>query len=151
MSNPSWIARARDATLGACEALCQPWILARNSEKVTSPVGATISSTNDASRDRLDAGALPVGPLRPADATRGLVGRIIEIDAREVVFFKSIVEASEGVASIFGQRGGVLWVAAPSSRVAALDDLLDDLGRELTLRSLAWVDGVDAPDGGLDG
>jgi hypothetical protein len=79
--------------------------------------------------------------MRPADATRGLVGRVVEMDPREVVFFKSIVEASEGVASIFGQHGGVLWVATHASRVGALDALLEDLSNDLSLRSLAWVEG----------
>ncbi len=86
--------------------------------------------------------ALPKGPLRPADATRGMTGRVVEMDPREVVFFKSIVEASEGIASIFGQHGGVLWVATSPSRLGALDALLEDLSHDLTLKSLAWVEGA---------
>ena len=60
-------------------------------------------------------------------ASRGLVVMRVSIDPREVVFFKSIVEASEGVASIFADKGGELTLATPSSRVEALRELLADL------------------------
>jgi len=61
------------------------------------------------------------------------VTRIIEIAPRDVVFVKSIVEASEGVASIFAEAGGLLHVATPASRLGALDALLDDLAQEVAL------------------
>ncbi len=61
----------------------------------------------------------------------GMVVRRMVIRARDVVFFKGIVEASEGLAAVHAERGGDLLVAAPSDRAAELDALLDALGTEL--------------------
>jgi hypothetical protein len=61
----------------------------------------------------------------------GMVVRQVVLPAREVVFFKGIIEASEGLASVFAERGGDLSVAAPLDRTAELDALLDVLCREL--------------------
>jgi hypothetical protein len=60
-----------------------------------------------------------------------MVVRRIVMAARDVVFFKGIVEASEGLAAVFAERGGDLTVAAPASRARELDGLLDDLGAEI--------------------
>ena len=49
----------------------------------------------------------------------------------EVVYVKSIFEASLGVGVIFVGHGGELTVAAPHSRASALDELLVDLKEEL--------------------
>ena len=59
-----------------------------------------------------------------------LVRRIV-LPARQVVFFKGVIEASEGLAAVFAERGGDLTVAAPEGRASELDALLDDLCREL--------------------
>ncbi|MFO0550253.1 MAG: DUF4911 domain-containing protein [Polyangiaceae bacterium] len=85
-------------------------------------------------------------------ASRGLVALSVSVPPREVVFFKSIVEASEGVASIFAEAGGDLTLATPAARLPALLELLDDL----TVASIAVSDAAaDAapsqPGGGLDG
>jgi hypothetical protein len=61
----------------------------------------------------------------------GLVVRRIVLRAPDVVFFKGIVEASEGLAAVFAERGGDLSVAAPIERLAELDAVLDDLCAEL--------------------
>ncbi|MGD0529606.1 MAG: hypothetical protein ABSE49_30995 [Polyangiaceae bacterium] len=61
----------------------------------------------------------------------GMVVRQVVLPAREVVFFKGIIEASEGLASVFAERGGDLSVAAPLDRATELDALLDVLCREL--------------------
>jgi hypothetical protein len=61
----------------------------------------------------------------------GMVVRRLVMRARDVVFFKGIVEASEGLAAVHAERGGDLVVAAPVSRAAELDALLDALGTEL--------------------
>jgi hypothetical protein len=53
-----------------------------------------------------------------------------DVPPREVVFVKSIVEASEGIASIFATSGGNLTLAAPRERVGALRELLVDLAAE---------------------
>lgn len=51
--------------------------------------------------------------------------------ARDVVFFKGIVEASDGLAAVFAEHGGDLVVAAPATRAAELDALLDELCPQL--------------------
>jgi len=61
----------------------------------------------------------------------GMVVREIVLPAREVVFFKGIIEASDGLAAVFAERGGALSVAAPSDRARELDALLDVLCAEL--------------------
>lgn len=76
-----------------------------------------------------------------ADATRGLVTRNVVVQPHEVVFVKSIIEASEGVASIFAEAGGHLAVASPADRVAALDVLLADLATEVSLAIIEPAEG----------
>jgi hypothetical protein len=61
----------------------------------------------------------------------GLVVRRIVMRARDVVFFKGIVEASDGLAAVFSEHGGDLIVAAPVVRARELDAVLDDLCPEL--------------------
>lgn len=51
--------------------------------------------------------------------------------APDVVFVKGIFEASEGLGCLFAERGGDLTIAAHRSRLAELDELLDDLVREI--------------------
>ena len=60
-----------------------------------------------------------------------MVVRRVVLPAREVVFFKGVIEASEGLAAVFAEGGGDLSVAAPTDRTAELDALLDALCREL--------------------
>ncbi len=61
-----------------------------------------------------------------------LVRRVL-MSARDVVFFKGVIEASEGLACVFAERGGDLDVAAPVARQRELDALLDDLRLELRM------------------
>jgi hypothetical protein len=61
----------------------------------------------------------------------GMIVRRIVMPAREVVFFKGIVEASEGLAAVFAEAGGDLTVAAPWERARELDDVLEDLAHEI--------------------
>lgn len=60
-----------------------------------------------------------------------LAVRRIRVRARDAVFVKGILEASEGVAVLFASRGGELSLAAPHSRVALLDEIVADLLAEL--------------------
>jgi hypothetical protein len=60
-----------------------------------------------------------------------MVVRRVVMSAREVVFFKGVVEASEGLAAVYAERGGDLQVAAPAERAAELDAMLDGLCAEL--------------------
>ena len=57
----------------------------------------------------------------------GMVTRRLVMRARDVVFFKGIIEASEGLAAVFAEHGGDLLVAAPEDRAAELDAVLADL------------------------
>jgi hypothetical protein len=61
----------------------------------------------------------------------GMVVRRVLLRARDVVFFKGIVEASEGLAAVHAERGGDLLVAAPADRAGELDSLLQVLASEL--------------------
>ena len=61
----------------------------------------------------------------------GMVVRRVVLRAPDVVFFKGVIEASEGLAAVFAESGGDLTVAAPSERAAELDSLLDSLCVEL--------------------
>lgn len=78
-------------------------------------------------------------PLSIDDASRGLVVFQVLVHPREVVFLKSIIEASDGVASIFATSGGDLSIAAPAERVTELRRILDDLAVEIGARVVGPV------------
>ena len=61
----------------------------------------------------------------------GMVLRRVVMQARDVVFFKGVIEASDGLAAVFAERGGDVLVAAPDDRETELDAVLDDLCAEL--------------------
>jgi hypothetical protein len=61
----------------------------------------------------------------------GMVTRRLVIRSEDVVLLKGIVEAHEGLAQVFGEGGGDLTLAAPADRERELDELVDDLCREL--------------------
>lgn len=62
-----------------------------------------------------------------------MVTREIVVRAADVVFLKGIVEAHDGIAQVYGERGGALAIIAPKSREKELDELVSDLKRELSL------------------
>lgn len=70
---------------------------------------------------------VPVAPC----VGEGLIVRRLVIRSRDVVFFKGIIEASEGLAAVFAEHGGDLTVAAPAARASELDAVLGDLCVEL--------------------
>jgi hypothetical protein len=49
----------------------------------------------------------------------------------DVVFVKGIVEASDGIALVFAERGGELTLAAPVGRSDEFTELLLDLERDV--------------------
>ena len=57
----------------------------------------------------------------------GLVTREVRVEARDVVLVKGIVEAREGIAVVFAEKGGDLTICAPLGRERELDELVDDL------------------------
>jgi hypothetical protein len=61
----------------------------------------------------------------------GMVVRRVVVRAPDVVFLKGILEASEGLAAVFAEKGGDLTIAAPASRERELDRVLDELCVEL--------------------
>ena len=61
----------------------------------------------------------------------GMITRRVVVRSPDVVFLKGIVEASEGLAQVFAERGGELTLASPEGRAAELDALIDDLCRDL--------------------
>ncbi len=67
----------------------------------------------------------------------GMVTRKIVIRAKDVVFLKGIVEASEGLAQVFAESGGDLTLAAPADRERELDLLVADLCAELGAMAVA--------------
>jgi len=70
-------------------------------------------------------------PERYVEAGEGMIVRRVVMRARDVVFFKGVVEASEGLAAVYAESGGDLRVATPVERVSELDAMLDDLCAEL--------------------
>jgi hypothetical protein len=69
----------------------------------------------------------PVPPL----VGEGLVTRRLVLRAKDVAFFKGVVEAHEGLANVFAEHGGDLTIAAPADREHELEQLVTDLAREL--------------------
>jgi len=60
----------------------------------------------------------------------GLICRRVRIAPREVVFLKGVIEASEGVAAVFAERGGDLTIATLPNQKDELDRILQDLQEE---------------------
>ena len=60
-----------------------------------------------------------------------MVTRKILIRSKDVVLAKGIIEALEGVASVFAEHGGELTLAAPTDREEELDAIANDLASEL--------------------
>lgn len=54
----------------------------------------------------------------------GLVSRTLRVAAADAVLVKALIEAHEGVASVFGDGSGVLTIAAPESRAEELAELV---------------------------
>ncbi|MFO0660537.1 MAG: hypothetical protein U0165_12005 [Polyangiaceae bacterium] len=69
----------------------------------------------------------PVPPI----LGEGLVTRRIEVPAKDTVYVRAHLEASEGLGILFAERGGSLTLATTLSQEAALDGFIDDLATEL--------------------
>src|SRR5689334_20360425 len=89
-------------------------------------------SPNDASRARRNPAVRQRrSALTVDEASAGMLTRRLSVAAPDVVFVKGVIEASEGLAVIFAERGGELTIAAPFERGADLAELLSDLAEEL--------------------
>jgi hypothetical protein len=74
-------------------------------------------------------GRVAVDPSGSVDDA--MVAWRVVMRARDVVFFKGVIEASDGLAAVFAERGGDLVVAAPAGRREELDRVLGELCAEL--------------------
>lgn len=63
--------------------------------------------------------------------SKGMIARRVDVHPRDVVYLKGILEASEGLAALFAERGGELVITSPLDRAAELEVLLLDLAEEL--------------------
>jgi hypothetical protein len=66
----------------------------------------------------------------------GMLVRRVSVRPEDVVFVKGVIEASDGLAGVFAERGGDLLLAAPLERAAELGELLADL--EVEVGALLW-------------
>jgi len=57
--------------------------------------------------------------------------RKLVVEPKDVVFVKSIVQASDGLCCLFSDGGGELLLAAAEDRAADLQELVEDLRNEL--------------------
>lgn len=64
-------------------------------------------------------------------ATEGLLVGKLRVAPEHVVFVKGVIEASDGLATLFAERGGDLSIAAPQGRAEELRELLFDLAAEV--------------------
>jgi hypothetical protein len=78
-------------------------------------------SPRDGGRD-----ATPIAPLGP-----GMVSRRVSLPSPEVVFLKGILEAHDGLAQVYAEKGGQLTICTTTEQAGELDALLTSLSREL--------------------
>jgi len=64
----------------------------------------------------------------------GMVSRRIVVESADAILVKAIIEAHEGVATVFGESGGVLIIAAPADREQELDALVADVTAAIRAR-----------------
>lgn len=91
----------------------------------TSPYYTTLS----AGVGRLKDSAMSRRPVPPV-VGEGMVCRRLVVRASDVAVLKGIVEAHEGLAQLYAERGGDIVLAAAAGRELELDELVRDLARE---------------------
>ena len=64
----------------------------------------------------------------------GMLVSEVAVRAPDVVFVKGLLEASDGLANVFAERGGDLTIVAPQGRGAELAEFLHDLEVEIGAR-----------------
>ncbi len=69
-----------------------------------------------------------------SEAASGQLSVRVEVDPSDVVFIKGLVEASDGLASVFCDRGGSLVLASPLDRKVELALFLRDLEADVGAR-----------------
>lgn len=73
----------------------------------------------------------PRAALSVSEASAGMRIMRLSVRAPDVVFVKGVIEASEGLAVVFAERGGELTVASPFGRGPDLEEILGDLADEV--------------------
>lgn len=81
----------------------------------------TRSPEPDHSRD-----AAPIAPLGP-----GMVERRVSLPSPQVVFLKGILEAHDGLAQVYAEKGGDLIICTTEQQAHELDALLQSLTRDI--------------------
>lgn len=71
-------------------------------------------------------------PAPPLDGP-GLTTRRLRVHDADVVLLRAIVEAYEGLAVFYGDGSGLIALSAPEGRAHELDQLVDDLTREISM------------------
>ncbi len=83
----------------------------------------------------------------------GLTERTVVVPTHEVVYVKSILEAYPGLASVHAQPGrettggARLVIACTPGLTSELDDVIDELGEEVSLTRVAGMDAAGAMEG----
>ena len=72
---------------------------------------------------------MPAPPLEGP----GLTTRRLRVQDADVVLLRAIVEAYEGLAVFYGDGTGLIALSAPTERADELDQLVDDLSREIPM------------------
>jgi hypothetical protein len=60
----------------------------------------------------------------------GMVERRVTVAAREVVFLKGVLEAHEGLAQVYAEKGGDLILCTTTEQQGELDELLAKLSEK---------------------
>jgi len=97
----------------------------RDAERDADRVQTACDAPRLASRNK----ALPLSVV-----ARGMVARRVSVVPSDVVFVKGLLEASDGLAAVFAERGGELTIVAPLGRERELAELLADLEADLGAR-----------------
>ncbi len=63
----------------------------------------------------------------------GMVARRVIVPSRDVVFLKGVLEAHEGLAQVYAERGGDLTICTTTEQARELDALLAKLATEMQL------------------
>lgn len=67
----------------------------------------------------------------------GLVHRHLRVQDDDIVFLRAVLEAYDGLASLFGDGRGRVVLTTTEGLAAELDQLLEALAREISIHPLA--------------
>lgn len=66
----------------------------------------------------------------------GLTQRRIRVANQDVVWLRCVLEAYDGLATLYGDGSGIVTLSTPCDRIAELDALIDALRAEAALTPL---------------